>query len=44
MTGVLSNLFNPGKILITISLYLGVSAQERMTEMAKEWKKTKDKK
>jgi hypothetical protein len=24
--------------------YVGVSAQERMTEMAKEWKKTKDKK
>jgi hypothetical protein len=26
------------------SKYLGVSVQERMTEMAKEWKKTKDKK
>lgn len=26
------------------SKYSGVSAQERMTEMAKEWKKTKDKK
>jgi hypothetical protein len=26
------------------SKYVGVSAQERMTEMAKEWKKTKDKK
>lgn len=25
------------------SKYSGVSAQERMTEMAKEWKKTKDK-
>jgi len=25
------------------SKYLGVSAQERMTEMAKEWKKTKNK-
>jgi hypothetical protein len=25
------------------SKYVGVSAQERMTEMAKEWKKTKDK-
>ena len=26
------------------SKYSGVSVQERMTEMAKEWKKTKDKK
>lgn len=26
------------------SKYVGVSAQERMIEMAKEWKKTKDKK